>query len=128
MRKRIWLITAMIIVVAIVTHPAYLLYMSKGTATLTVSEFKARAESVYDQRSRVEGTVAAGSVDWDEEIQVLRFSLAEGNERLNVLHRGIVPDSFKPGADVILEGTYRADGVFEATNLNGSRSVCAFCH
>jgi len=34
-----------------------------------------------------------------------------------VVYSGVVPDAFKPDADVVLEGKLTASGTFEADNL-----------
>ena len=48
----------------------------------------------------------------------LRFALrdVEGATRVPVVYRGTVPDQFKLGRDVVLEGTLR-NGVFQADRL-----------
>ena len=42
-----------------------------------------------------------------------------GDEKgtLDVDYRGVVPDSFKPGGEVIVEGKYNKDGKFLATAI-----------
>jgi cytochrome c-type biogenesis protein CcmE len=51
---------------------------------------------------------------------VLRFTLNDvigSDVSLPVVYRGAVPDTFKVGNGVIVEGTYTADGIFEATAI-----------
>ena len=74
------------------------------------------------------GRVASGLVDWDIKSQVMRFVLADDKESLSVVYEGIVPDSFKPGVVLTVEGRYRSDGIFEASGFGSDRSLCAFCH
>ena len=128
MRRRKWLIIAgiVLVVVVVVGHPLYLRLFSWGANPLTVSEFNVEAE--YNRQLSVEGTVAPGSVDFNNGTGELRFSLTDGRERVNVYYQGIVPDNFRPGNEVTLYGTYGNDGVFEAVNLNSSYPVCILCH
>jgi cytochrome c-type biogenesis protein CcmE len=128
LRRRKWLIIAgvALVVVVVVGHPLYLRLFSWGANPLTVSEFNMEAE--YNQQLRVEGTVAPGSVDFNNSTGELRFSLTDGRERVNVSYQGIVPDNFRPGNELTLYRTYGNDGVFEAANLNISFPVCILCH
>ncbi len=109
-------------------YVAYSLFVHGGDDSLTVSELKSQAESIYGQQVSVTGKVALGSVDWDEKVQVIRFVLTDDRESLAIVYKGIVPDDFKPGADLVVKGKYRPDGVFEALIFSSSRSLCTFCH
>ena len=84
---------------------------------LTVSEVLAKAPEDLTETQKVGGTVAAGSVQWDPKTLKLSFKLEEKQANLIVNYSGVVPDSFKPGAEVIVEGTYRGDGNFWATTI-----------
>ena len=128
MKRRTWFIIAVIILLVGVSYAAYLLFSHNGADSLTVSELRSQAESLYDQQLRVEGKVVPGSIDWDDKAQVVRFVLTDNKGSLSVVYRGIVPDNFKPGADLITEGKYNPDGVFEALSFGSPRSVCSFCH
>ncbi len=99
-----------------------------GADYLTVSEVKSQAESIYGQRVGVEGKVVPGSIDWDDKAQVMRFVLTDDRESVVIVYDGIVPDNFKPGADLVVEGRYRPDGVFEALHVGSSGSFCNSCH
>jgi cytochrome c-type biogenesis protein CcmE len=61
--------------------------------------------------------VTAESVQWDPKTLKLSFKLEDPQANLVVNYSGVVPDSFKPGAEVIVEGTYRGDGSFWATTI-----------
>ena len=128
MRRRTWFIIAVLVLVVGVGYAAYLLFSHKGADSLTVSELRSQAEFLHDQHLRVEGRVAPGSVDWDDKAQVMRFVLTDDNESLHIVYKGIVPDNFKPGADLVVEGRHRPDGVFEALSFGSRRSLCSFCH
>lgn len=73
---------------------------------LTVSELLERAAMVSDSDIRLGGKVAAAGVQWDQVSGNLRFIVTDGTRTLPVRYRGVVPDAFKPGAEVVVEGRY----------------------
>ena len=127
MRKILILVVA-IIMVAGIGYTSFLLINHKGAGSLTVSKLRSQVESLHDQRLRVEGRVAPSSIDWDDKAQVMSFVLTDEKETLSVVYKGTVPDDFKPGAALIVEGRYASDGTFEAFGFDNSRSFCAVCH
>jgi cytochrome c-type biogenesis protein CcmE len=79
---------------------------------LTVSEVMAKSPEDLTDTQKVGGIVNAGSVQWEPKTLKLSFRLED--EQANLV---VVPDSFKPGSEVIVEGTYRGDGNFWATTI-----------
>ena len=128
MRRRTWFIIAVLVLVVGVGYAGYLLFSHKGVDSLTVSELRSQAESLDGQQIRIEGEVAPGSIDWDDKALVMRFVLTDGKESLRIVYKGIVPDSFKPGGELVVEGRHRPDGVFEALSFGRPSSLCIFCH
>lgn len=128
MRKKQWFIVVALILVGGISYAAVSFFSHQGNAPLTVSELKLQAGSLQDQQVRVEGRIVPGSVDWDDKAQVMRFALADDRESLTVVYEGIVPDNFKPGTDLLVEGRHRSDGVFEARSFGKPNSFCSFCH
>ncbi len=105
LKKKKFLIGGLIVVLAI----AYLGYTGfEGSATYyyTVSELAAQSSSVNGENVRVNGQVAAGSVEQDTKEQILRFTIVDVEEEnsLPVVYQGVVPDTFKTGNDVVVEG------------------------
>ncbi len=84
---------------------------------LTVSEVLAKPTDNLTDTQKVGGLVTAGSVQWDPKTLKLSFKLEDEQANLIVDYAGVVPDSFKPGTEVIVEGTYRGDGSFWATTI-----------
>ena len=84
---------------------------------LTVSEVLAKTPEELTETQKVGGTVTAGSVQWEPKTLNLSFRLEDEQANLLVNYSGVVPDSFKPGSEVIVEGTYRGDGSFWATTI-----------
>ena len=127
-KRRKWLLVLAAVLAAGLGYTTYSLFVHTGTDYLTVSDLKSQAEFLYGQSVRAEGKVAPGSIEWDSGSQTLRFVLADDGESLGVVFQGIAPDEFKPGAELIVEGKYRTDGVLEATSFGSRRSVCGLCH
>jgi cytochrome c-type biogenesis protein CcmE len=84
---------------------------------LTVSEVMAKSPEDLTDTQKVGGIVNAGSVQWEPKTLKLSFRLEDEQANLVVNYSGVVPDSFKPGTEVIVEGTYRGDGNFWATTI-----------
>ncbi len=75
-----------------------------------------RAHPVQNADVRVLGTVQDDVVRSDGGLQV-RFTAAEGGQSMPVEYRGTVPDIFKPGVQVVVQGRMSGDGVFHAKVL-----------
>lgn len=69
---------------------------------------------VCEQRCRIGGLVAAGSLV--KEGQNIAFDLTDAKETVNVKYVGILPDLFREGQGVVAEGKM-AGGVFMASNV-----------
>ncbi len=83
---------------------------------LTVQELKDRVPSVYKQKVRVSGKVVPGSIRNDIDGS-LEFTIADGEETVDVTYKGIVPDIFKDDVEAVVEGSYTPDNVFVASLL-----------
>lgn len=61
--------------------------------------------------------VVPGSIQWDQFRSRPEFTISDGQRTLRVRYTGsaLLPDTFKDGAQVVLEGRYQASGgVFDA--------------
>ena len=110
-----------IIIAAVVMFiTGYLIYTGlRDTMTfyLTVSEVLAQPAAQAVEALRVGGTVKPGSVTWDPKTLKLSFKLADEKANLTINYTGVVPDSFKPGTEVIVEGAYQGNGDFLAAAI-----------
>ncbi len=80
-------------------------------------------ETIAEMRShpaagdvRVLGTVQDDVVRTDGGLHV-RFTAAEGGQTMPVDYRGTVPDIFRPGIQVVVDGRLGPDGTFHARTL-----------
>ncbi len=84
---------------------------------LTVSELLGRGEAAYGEQVRLGGKAKPDTIETDPKNMILRFVVVDDNNSIPVVYKGVVPDAFKPDADVVLEGKLTREGVFQATTL-----------
>ncbi|KKL67438.1 hypothetical protein LCGC14_2134980 [marine sediment metagenome] len=85
---------------------------------LTVSELKERGPSeTSGEMVRVNGTVLDGSFRYDYERENLHFTITDGKNKLPIIYAGVSPDTFGPGTEVVLEGRYESEDMFQASKL-----------
>lgn len=87
----------------------------------TIVFFYAPAEIVAKQvapgeRIRLGGLVAEGSVERGKG-ETVRFSVTDTAETIPVTYRGVLPDLFREGQGVVVEGNLSPDGVFAADTV-----------
>ena len=69
---------------------------------------------------RLFGTVAEGDLAPLDGAPGVRFRLEDKDDKAQTIvvrYKGAAPDTFKPGAEVIVEGTLERDGAFNAKTL-----------
>ncbi len=66
---------------------------------------------------RVAGVVQENSIVRDNATQTVRFNMVQGTDVLPVSYSGIVPDIFRAGITVVVEGRPGASPVFHASTL-----------
>jgi len=94
----------------------YLIYSASDGSTeyyLTVSELRANAPA---GDVRVAGVVQDDVTRTDGGLHVT-FTENDGMASMPVDYKGTLPDIFKPGITVVVEGTLGDDGVFRARTL-----------
>ena len=113
------LLGAFLVAVGIV----YLIFASLQGATVyyvTVEEFLERQDSFTDEGIRIAGIVADGSITRNRDVREVSFAI-QGTSKdtiMPVFYKGIVPDIFRDGASVVLEGKYnRGKNMFYAATL-----------
>jgi cytochrome c-type biogenesis protein CcmE len=115
--KRVWGVVG---VIAVVGAVAMLLAggLKDGVVYfLTPGEVVAQGTDAVDRPLRLGGQVKPGSVQWDAEALDLRFVVQDSVGEVPVASTGAPPAMFRDGIGVVVEGSLRADGTFESTNL-----------
>ena len=86
----------------------------------TVSEALELAQESSSKGIRVSGYVSSGTIERDESASKVDFLVYErdSDQILPVVYQGIIPDTFKDDAEVVVEGNYHSEeGVFHANVL-----------
>ncbi len=116
LKKKRFLIGAVIILLAI-SYLGFVGYQRSATYYYTVSELLAQGNPTKDGNVRVNGQVAPGSVEQTAAGRVISFTLTEGGQSLPVVYQGAVPDAFKAGVGIVIEGHLNSTGVFQASAI-----------
>lgn len=105
------------IIVATLLALAYVGYTQSKTYYHTISELPALSGSTLHQRMRVSGNVRAGSIAHRD--GRTNFVLEEQGKELSVSYVGSdpLPDTFKDGAQALVEGRLTPDGSFTAEQV-----------
>ncbi len=105
--------------IAILGAVLYLVFANTETNAvyyMTVPELK-HCTTCTVRAVRVAGVVEAGSVVRDDARQMINFTITDGKQLLPVTYTGVVPDIFRPGIQVVVEGHYTGQGPFQAQTL-----------
>jgi len=107
--------------IAILGAVSYLVYantQANAVYYMTVSELKScTSVACTTQSVRVAGVVQAGTIVRNDQTQTVHFVITQGVQALPVVYSGIVPDIFRPGIEVVVEGHYSGHGAFQALIL-----------
>ncbi len=109
--------SALIIAVAIIAIG----WITVGTGTeevpyVSIDELVGKQGDWTQDRFRMGGLVEEGSIVYSENNLRVDFVLNQDASRLRVSYKGLPPDMFTDGAEVIIEGEYK-DELFAADNL-----------
>lgn len=69
------------------------------------------------QRIRIGGLVAEGSVGKSRDGLATRFTVTDMKAEVPVSYSGILPDLFREGQGVLVQGELGADGIFQADQV-----------
>lgn len=115
-KKRKFIIAGVIVFLAI-GYLGLVGYQNSKAFDYTVSQLRKQGNSVNSQAVRVSGQVIPGSIEQKSGDLTLKFTIAEGGQNLPVVYRGVVPDTFKAGVEIIIIGSLDAGGTFQAKTL-----------
>ena len=112
---RMWLLLASVVFVMVLGYLGFTAFQSASAYYLTVSELTAKGADAYDKNLRVNGTLVPTSFERDSGGTLMHFSLTDGQDTINAVHDGVVPDLFfNEHSEILLEGTYGPEGMFDA--------------
>ena len=96
-----------------------LLYTTMGEATeyyKHVDEVMAAPEQWYGKKLQLHGFVVPESITARKSTLEWRFQIQSNGQVVAANYKGVVPDTFKDGSEVVLKGTLHADGFHVAPN------------
>ncbi len=115
--KQIKITLAVVVTIGAIAYLVVSGFQNSMVFYLTVKELRARGSDVYGEDVRVSGHVEEGTIESDPMSMEHRFVITADGERLSVFYKGVAPDTFKDGAEVVVEGKYDPSGLFVAENL-----------
>ena len=106
-----------VIVLLAVAILGYVCFMGTGTYYYNIGEFDAKVSTLGTQTVRVSGIVqpdaAKNGLTW-----TFTMKDSETSDTLAVTYSGAMPDSFKVGQQVVVEGKYDTlKGVFQGSSI-----------
>lgn len=116
-KKKMRFMIGFAVIVAAVAYFAVAGFQEGKAYYRTIEELHAMGNNANGQRLRVAGLVKPGSID--RQGRDLNFKIYQDNLELAVNYTGSapVPDTFKDGAEAVVEGQQRPDGTFEADHI-----------
>jgi cytochrome c-type biogenesis protein CcmE len=120
--RRLKLLVGAVVIAACVGYLIYGGIQETIVYFVTPSELHAKGTSAYGKSLRLGGLVRAGS--WSKEPGTLfhTFDLVDDTSIVKVAYRGIPPDLFGEGRGALVEGSYGADGLFQAKTILAKHS------
>lgn len=114
--------------IAILGAILYLVYANTQTNAvyyMTVPELK-HCTACATQSVRIAGYVQAGSIKRDNRTQSISFVIEDSQQTLPVVYSGVMPDIFRAGVQVVVEGHYDSQGS-AGTRLFQAQMLLAKC-
>jgi cytochrome c-type biogenesis protein CcmE len=115
-RKLRWIVGSLVLVAAFgllfrtASQGQFVYYLSVG-------EYLDQAGRPPAESFRISGTVVPGSIIPHAGSPGAIFDMTDGNRRLRIDYSKELPDTFVGGAEAVVEGAQRPDGVFAAHTL-----------
>jgi cytochrome c-type biogenesis protein CcmE len=115
-RSRMKILVAAVVLSLAVGYLAFAGIQAGRTYYLSVDAFLADP-AYHGQRVRLHGAVGSEGLQVDTGLAGARFLLRGQATTLPVTYQGVIPDLFRPGCDVVVEGTLGQDRAFRADKL-----------
>ena len=95
-------------------------FYDEKSVYLTVDEFLTESEIIMTEGARyqIRGQIDDSSVERLADGLELRFDITGQDGRIQVLYRGLVPDTFDLADEVTVAGSLGSDGTLTADNLS----------
>ncbi len=115
-RRRLYLVLGGVGTLAVVS--ALVLSAFSDNLVFFYSPSELRDHGVPEgRRVRIGGLVENGSVAHEADGRTIEFRVTDGKMDLEVDYGGVVPDLFREGQGVVIEGALARDGTFHAASV-----------
>ena len=112
------LLIALVVLIGAFGYLAYMAFQSATVYYYTVGELRELGPTPEGRMVRVNGKLVEDSFERIDTSTLARFSLTDGSDTLSAAHDGILPNLFfNEHSEIILEGSYGQDGVFQSHNV-----------
>jgi cytochrome c-type biogenesis protein CcmE len=88
-----------------------------------VDEVMTQPTEWYGKKLQLHGYVVPDSIMWRKNSLEYKFKVQSNGQVVNATYTGVVPDTFKSDAEVVLKGTLSPDGLF-TFSPNGVMAKC----
>ncbi|MBF0296875.1 MAG: cytochrome c maturation protein CcmE [Magnetococcales bacterium] len=120
--KRLFLIITLLAVVGALGTLIFSSFTGALVYFHTPAEITAKAGELNGKKVRIGGMVQAGSLVKEPGTLKIRFLVSDGKSHLPVRYEGMVPDLFREGQGVVVEGVWRTGQDFAADTILAKHS------
>ena len=114
--KKLKYIIGLVIIILAFAYLVWSSFMGSFQFSLTPTEFNTNRAQYIGKIVKLSGVVEPGSISFDQANYI--FSLTDGEDKVKVHYKGVVPNTFRDGADVVAGGEFNTElGRLEATQL-----------
>ena len=106
-----------VIICLVMGYLGYMGFSSSATYYYTVGELLDQESSIYGKNVRVNGRVAPDSIEQESGALIIKFTITERGRSLPAVYRGVVPDAFNAGSEVVIEGYLDSEGIFQTNSI-----------
>ena len=114
-------IVAIAVLLGVLGYGVYMTLLSATVYSYSVSELTSLGPTPVGKLVRVNGSLVEDSFVRPDGSTMAHFTLTDKDNQTHVIassYDGVLPDLFfNPHSEIILEGSYRADGVFDSQNV-----------
>jgi cytochrome c-type biogenesis protein CcmE len=114
-RRRLSIVLGGLTTLAVVS--ALVLSAFRDTLVFFYSPSELHAKNPEGRLVRVGGLVENGSVAHAADGKTIAFKVTDGSEDVTVSYAGVLPDLFREGQGVVVEGALARDGSFKAAEV-----------
>ena len=121
-KKRFFLILTVVVVAGALLTLVFTSFTGALVYFYTPTELLAQTPGLSDKKIRMGGMVQEGSLVREKESLKIRFLVTDGKNQLPVRYEGMLPDLFREGQGVIVEGPWKPGQDFSADTILAKHS------